>query len=135
MCIGENLPNYTHLTARKLELKWLELIDRPVPSIGRSLVIKYLLWYEQAKREKISLLGLFRDMAQTAKGADKRPKATLEIGSMLIRSYQGLKYEVEIVANGYLYENILYKSLSGIAKAITGKSWNGKVFFGVKDEK
>lgn len=126
------MPNYTHLTARELEFKWLELIGRPVPSIGRGLVIKYLLWYEQAKREKISPLGLFRDVPQAAKGAEKRPKATLEIGSKLIRSYQGLKYEVEIVANGYLYENRLYKSLSGVAKAITGKSWNGNVFFGVK---
>lgn len=132
MCIGENMQNYIHLTAKELEIKWLELIGRPVPSIGRSLIIKYLLWYEQAKRGKISPLGLFHEVAQAAKGADKRPKATLEIGSKLIRSYQGLKYEVEIVPQGYLYENTLYKSLSGVAKAITGKSWNGNIFFGVK---
>ena len=128
MCIGENMPNYTHLTARELELKWLELIGRPIPPIGRSLIIKYLLWYEQAKREKISSLGLFREVAQATKNIGKCPKATLEIGSKLIRSYQGLKYEVEIVPQGYLYENNLYKSLSGVAKAITGKSWNGNVF-------
>ena len=126
------MPNYTHLTARELELKWLELIARPVPPIGRSLIIKYLLWYEQAKREKISPFGLFREVSQATKDVDKRPKATLEIGSKLIRSYQGLKYEVEIVPQGYLYENTLYKSLSGVAKAITGKSWNGNIFFGVK---
>ena len=126
------MQNYTHLTARELRLKWAEIIGRPIPPIGRSLIIKYLLWYEQAKREKFSSLGLFHEVVQAAKGSDKRPKATLEIGSKLIRSYQGLKYEVEIVANGYLYENVLYKSLSGVAKAITGKSWNGNVFFGVK---
>ena len=126
------MSDYIQLTARELELKWLELIGRPVPPIGRSLIIKYLLWYEQAKHGKISPLGLFREVARAAKSIDKRPKATLEIGSKLIRSYQGLKYEVEIVANGYLYENTLYKSLSGVAKAITGKSWNGNIFFGVK---
>lgn len=126
------MPNYTHLTARELEQKWLELIGHPVPLIGRSLIIKYLVWYAQAKREKISPFGLFHEVVQAAKEADKCPKATLEIGSMLIRSYQGLKYEVEIVPQGYLYENTLYKSLSGVAKAITGKSWNGNVFFGVK---
>ena len=126
------MQNYTQLTARELRLKWAEIIGRPIPPIGRSLVIKYLLWYEQAKHGKISPLGLFREVAQAAKTTDKRPKATLEIGSKLIRSYQGLKYEVEIVANGYLFENRLYKSLSGVAKAITGKSWNGNIFFGVK---
>lgn len=132
MFIGENMQNYTHLTTRKLELKWLELIGRPIPPIGRSLVIKYLLWYEQAKREKISPLGFFHKVAQAAKTADKRPKATLEVGSKMVRSYQGTKYEVEIIPQGYLYRNKTYKSLSGVAKAITGKSWNGNVFFGVK---
>ena len=126
------MSNYTHLTARELRIKWTEIIGRPIPPIGRSLIIKYLLWYEQAKRERISPLGFFHEVAQAAKSIDKRPKATLDVGSKLIRSYQGLKYEVEIVANGYLYENNLYKSLSGVAKAITGKSWNGNVFFGVK---
>lgn len=132
MCIGENMQNHTHSIAKELESKWLELIGRPVPPIGRNLVIKYLLWYEQAKREKISPFGLFRKVSQATKDVDKRPKATLEIGSKLIRSYQGLKYEVEIVTQGYLYQGTLYKSLSGVAKAITGKSWNGNVFFGVK---
>ena len=126
------MTDYTQLTARELRLKWAEIIGRPIPPIGRSLIIKYLLWYEQAKHEKLSPLGFFHEVAQATKGADKRPKATLEIGSKLIRSYQGLKYEVEIVPQGYLYENNLYKSLSGVAKAITGKSWNGNVFFGVK---
>ena len=126
------MQNYTQLTARELRLKWIEIIGRPVPSIGRSLIIKYLLWYEQAKREKLSPLGLFHEVAQAAKSIDKRPKATLEVGSKLIRSYQGIKYEVEIIPQGYLYRNKTYKSLSGVAKAITGKNWNGNVFFGVK---
>lgn len=124
--------NYTQFAVKDLHLKWTEIIGGSMPLVRRSLIVKYLMWYEQAKREKISPLGLFREVVRAAKGADKRPKATLEIGSKLIRSYQGLKYEVEIVANGYLYENTLYKSLSGVAKAITGKSWNGNVFFGVK---
>ena len=126
------MQNYTHLTARELELKWTEIIGRPVPPIGRSLIIKYLLWYEQAKCEKISPLGFFHEVAQAAKTTDKRPKATLEVGSKMIRSYQGTKYEVEIIPQGYLYRHKTYKSLSGVAKAITGKSWNGNVFFGVK---
>lgn len=126
------MTDYTQLTARELRLKWAEIIGRPMPPVGRSLIIKYLLWYEQAKREKIFPLGFFHEVAQAAKTTDKRPKATLEVGSKMIRSYQGLKYEVEIVPQGYLYGNTLYKSLSGVAKAITGKSWNGNVFFGVK---
>ena len=126
------MTNYTQLTARELRLKWAEIIGHPVPPIGRSLIIKYLLWYEQAKREKISPLGFFYEVKQAAQNTDKRSKATLEIGSKLIRLYCGVKYEVEIIPQGYLYGHKTYKSLSGVAKAITGKSWNGNVFFGVK---
>ena len=126
------MQNYTHLTARELELKWLEVIGRPIPPIGRSLVIKYLLWYEQAKREKISPLGFFHEVKQAAKNAYSHSKATLEVGSKMVRSYQGTKYEVEITPQGYLYRHKTYKSLSGVARAITGKSWNGNIFFGVK---
>ncbi len=126
------MTDYTQLTARELCLKWAEIIDRPIPPIGRSLIIKYLLWYEQAKREKLSPLGFFYELKQAAQNTDKRPKATLEVGSKMVRSYQGTKYEVEIIPQGYLYKHKTYKSLSGVAKAITGKNWNGNVFFGVK---
>ncbi|MBR4682025.1 MAG: DUF2924 domain-containing protein [Elusimicrobiaceae bacterium] len=126
------MTDYTQLTARELRLKWSEIIGLPIPPIGRSLIIKYLLWYEQAKREKLSPLGFFYEVKQAAHNASTRPKATLEIGSKLIRSYCGVKYEVEIIPQGYLYKHKTYKSLSGVAKAITGKSWNGNVFFGVK---
>ena len=126
------MTDYAQLTARELRLKWAEIIGRPIPPIGRSLIIKYLLWYEQAKREKLSPLGFFYGLKQAAKNADSHPKATLEVGSKLIRSYCGVKYEVEIIPQGYLYKHKTYKSLSGVAKAITGKSWNGNVFFGMK---
>ena len=126
------MTDYTQLTEQELHLKWAEIIGRPIPPIGRSLIIKYLLWYEQTKREKLSPLGFFYEVKQAAKNADSHPKATLEVGSKMVRSYQGTKYEVEIIPQGYLYRNKTYKSLSGVAKAITGKNWNGNVFFGVK---
>ena len=126
------MTDYTQLTARELRLKWAEIVGRPIPPIGYSLIIKYLSWYEQAKREKISPLGFFYEVKQAAKTAVSHPKATLEVGSTIVRAYQGTKYEVEIISQGYLYKHKTYKSLSGVAKAITGKSWNGNVFFGVK---
>lgn len=126
------MPNYTELTSKELRLKWAEIIDKPIPPIGRNLIIKYLLWYEQAKQAKISTLGFFYEIKQAVKDSSLQNKATLELGSKIIRSYQGTKYEVEIVPQGYLYQYKIYKSLSGVAKSITGKNWNGKVFFGVK---
>ena len=127
------MTNYTQLTARELRLKWAEIIGSPIPPIRRSLIIKYLLWYEQAKREKISSLGFFNEVKQASMSANKHT-VIWESGSKITRSYKGVVHTVEVISNGYLYDGKQYKSLSGIAKAITGKSWNGKVFFGVKNE-
>lgn len=133
MCIGGDMTDYTHCTVQQLRAKWTEVINRPIPPIRRSLIIKYLIWYEQAKREKISSLGFFNEVKQASVSANKNT-VILEAGSKITRSYKGVVHTVEVISNGYLYDGKQYKSLSGIAKAITGKSWNGKVFFGVKNE-
>ena len=133
MCIGGDMTDYTHFTVQQLRAKWTEVINRPIPPIRRSLIIKYLIWYEQAKREKISFLGFFNEVKQASVSANKHT-VIWESGSKITRSYKGVVHTVEVISNGYLYNGKQYKSLSGIAKAITGKSWNGKVFFGVKNE-
>lgn len=134
MYIGGDMTDYTHCTVQQLRAKWTEVINRPIPPIRRSLIIKYLIWYEQAKREKISFLGFFNEVKQASVSVNKHT-VILEAGSKITRSYKGVVHTVEVISNGYLYNGKQYKSLSGIAKDITGKSWNGKVFFGVKDEK
>lgn len=133
MCIGGDMTDYTHCTVQQLRAKWTEVINRSIPPIRRSLIIKYLIWYEQAKREKISSLGFFNEVKQASMSANKNT-VILEAGSKITRSYKGVIHTVEVISNGYLYNGKQYKSLSGIAKEITGKSWNGKVFFGVKNE-
>ena len=134
MCIGGDMTDYTHCTVQQLRAKWTEVINRPIPPIRRALIIKYLIWYEQAKREKISSLSFFNEVKQASMSANKHT-VILEAGSKITRSYKGVVHTVEVISNGYLYNGKQYKSLSGIAKDITGKSWNGKVFFWVKDEK
>ena len=67
-----------------------------------------------------------------AKLAEKKPKALLH-GTRLVRIWKGKKYEVTLCDEGkYEYNGIYFKSLSAVAKAITGTHWNGKTFFGVK---
>lgn len=52
-------------------------------------------------------------------------------GTRLVREWNGGLYEVTVTLNGFEYDGRLYRSLSAIAKAITGTHWNGKLFFGV----
>jgi hypothetical protein len=59
---------------------------------------------------------------------DARPVA----GTKLIRTYQGVEHTVTVLADGFEWRGRPYRSLSAIARAITGTRWNGLVFFGIK---
>jgi hypothetical protein len=61
---------------------------------------------------------------------DDRPLA----GTRLIREWQGVEHCVTVLADGYEYQGRPYKSLSSVARAITGTRWNGWVFFGLKSQ-
>ncbi len=56
---------------------------------------------------------------------DYRPVA----GTRLIREYQGVEHCVTVLVDGFEYQGRPYKSLSAIARAITGTRWNGPLFF------
>ena len=60
--------------------------------------------------------------------ADDRPIA----GTRLIREYQGVEHCATVLGDGFEYQGRPYKSLSAIARAITGTRWNGWVFFGIR---
>ena len=63
----------------------------------------------------------------------KRPANDRPIpGTRLIRDYQGIEHCVTVRDNDFEYQGRPYKSLSEIARAITGTQWNGVVFFGLK---
>jgi len=53
-------------------------------------------------------------------------------GTRLIREYQGVEHCATVTDSGFEYEGRPYKSLSAIARAITGTRWNGWVFFGLR---
>jgi len=53
-------------------------------------------------------------------------------GTMLTREYKGRVLHVQVLADGFEYEGEVYKSLTAVAKAITGARWNGYHFFGLR---
>ena len=63
----------------------------------------------------------------------KRPANDRPVsGTRLIRDYQGVEHCVTVRDNDFEYQGRPYKSLSAIARAITGTQWNGLAFFGLK---
>ena len=54
-------------------------------------------------------------------------------GTRLIREWQGIEYCVTVRDDGYEFQGRPFKSLSAVARAITGTRWNGWLFFGLKN--
>ena len=82
------------------------------------------------------------DMGILDEIADKDPLANLKVvgskrakvcGTKLFRVWKGKKYEVTVGDHGkYILNGEEFKSLSAVARKITGTKWHGKTFFGVK---
>ena len=62
-------------------------------------------------------------------------KPTFKPGTRLIREWQGRTHEVTVLEQGFRWNGETYRSLSAIARAITGTRWNGHVFFGLKSRR
>jgi hypothetical protein len=58
---------------------------------------------------------------------------TMRPGTEFVRVWQGKSYNVIVVENGFLWNGTVWKSLSEIAREITGTRWNGPRFFGLRD--
>ena len=105
----------------------------PPTAFTKDLIARFLCWHIQEQAQG----GLDPKTAKHLDGlarGDKRgancPRR-LKPGTVLLREYQGERHTVTVVANGYVWHETTYASLSTIARAITGTSWNGPRFFGL----
>ena len=55
-------------------------------------------------------------------------------GTRLVRQWRNQVHLVSVEAGGYEYQGVRYKSLSEVARLITGTRWSGPLFFGLKDK-
>jgi len=113
---------------------WLRIFGKPAPDCGKVFLRRQLAY-------KIQELH-FGGMTQTADSALKKlasmPKAVANRagaipGTTYKREWKGKVYTVIATMDGFEFNGIVFKTLSGVAHAITGTQWNGKVFFGVKN--
>lgn len=64
----------------------------------------------------------------------KTPRRDIRLpkpGDVLRRYYKGRAITVSVLESGFEYEGRRFRSLSAIAKAVTGAHWNGLLFFGI----
>jgi hypothetical protein len=116
---------------------WRQLYDREPPGFSRNYLVSRLAYRIQelaygglkpATRAKLDALADGLD----PKAARKRIVNGPIVGTRLVREFQGREYTVAVLNDGFEWEGRRYKSLSAVARAITGTRWNGLTFFGVK---
>ena len=129
-------------TASTAELKkqWRALFDTEPPMFNR----RYLETRLAYRIQEIAYGGLkpatlrrLQDLGDDLDGGNittRRIRTDLKpiIGTRLIREWQGAEHCVTVTREGYEWQGRPYKSLSAIARTITGTRWNGWVFFGLK---
>jgi len=93
--------------------------------------LSYKLQGGLSPKQQIRLDQLIKEYKRNPACFDERVGA-LKPGTRLVRIYNGTKHNVLVKADGFEYQDQTYSSLSKIANDITGKRWNGWVFFGLK---
>ena len=65
-------------------------------------------------------------------GSSAGPEMLLAEGAVITREWKGVRHEVEVADGCFIYGGERWKSLSEVARAITGTRWNGPRFFGLR---
>jgi hypothetical protein len=137
--IREALTRLPTASRAELNAEWLRLYRTEPPArVGRDLLIAALAYrlQEQALGGlRPELQRRLRGIAeQVSRGGEPVLSAAprLKPGTRLLREWQGRTHEVLVSDDGFVWQQARYRSLSHIARAITGTSWSGPVFFGLK---
>ena len=125
-----------------LKAFWAKLYGHPAPPrFRRDLLLAFVAYRLQEKRQGGLNPKTRRELRAIAEAVgrnkDYRPASTpaYKPGTRLIRRWGREVHEVTILAKGYAYRGEVYRSLSEIARLITGTRWNGQAFFGQRVKK
>jgi hypothetical protein len=114
---------------------WEELFGKSAsPTMKREVLIPILAY----RLQENAYGGLKPSVARKLKaivedGANGNAQSiSTKAGTRMVREWNGKLHEVAVVADGYEYNNRIYRSLSEIARYITGTRWSGPAFFGLR---
>ncbi len=129
------------MTVVDLKAKWESLFGTPAPNNSRS----YLELRLSYRVQELTLGGLSREtrrtldlLADEIEGQAKHRSIIADprnpiVGTRLVREWDGVKHTVTVMKDGFDWQERRFKSLSAVARAITGTQWNGYRFFGLRE--
>jgi len=133
--VRRQLLSLADLSREELTEKWKDLFGRTPPNYGTLFMRKRLAW----RIQELFYGGIPDALRRALVRGDGDPlrkptKRRMRPGTILIRMWHGDRHEVTIRQNGFEYQGQLYRSLSAVAKKITGAHWNGNRFFQLTED-
>ena len=123
--VAEQLATLEAMGAKALGDRWQEAFGSSPPIDCRSaLMRRALAWHVQASA--LGRVNLSRQMRMTPSAQSLMP------GTRLVREWQGKTHHVLVQPGGFEFAGRRFRSLSAIAKEITGTVWSGPMFFGLR---
>ena len=143
------LAEIQQLPTPELKNRWRELYETEPPSGSRSYLVRRLSHRVQelaygpvsdATRarlvEHLESIGLGNEGTDSAHTAQRRGRSGQPVAGMTFtREWHGEHHVVTAVDDGFEYRGRKFRSLSAVAKTITGAHWNGPLFFGLRQRK
>lgn len=130
--VAAELEALAQLDRAALADRWVRAFGCPPPRGSRSqLLVLALAWQVQMA----DLLGsgspdrLLRSLRRSSVPSSG---PALAPGTRLLREWQGRTHQVTVLSSGFEWKGARYRSLSAIARSITGTAWSGPLFFGLR---
>lgn len=115
-----------------LTAAWSEVMDTPIPKgLSQPFLRRFLAFELQVRRLGGLPKGFDAQLQAKAKGAHRPVAPALRPGGRLLREWNGRTHVVDVTQTGFLWNGQSYRSLSAIAREITGARWSGPRFFGL----
>jgi hypothetical protein len=132
-----------NMTVRELKAEWAKLFSSEAPNNSRPFLeqrlayrIQELTWGGPSKpvRQLLDALADEVEGKKVRRSVISDPRNPV-IGTRLVREWDGAVHVITVLKDGFDWQGRRYKSLSSIARDITGTRWNGYRFFGLRDIK
>ena len=137
--LNEEIAALSDLARHELRLTWRRLHKTTPPRVSRDLMIRAIAYkiqerlhggLSQATRRQLAILAR---KLETGRDDDAgTSEIRLKPGAKLVREWRGETHNVLVVEDGFEYGGERYRSLSKIARTITGAHWSGPRFFGLR---
>ncbi|OUS06976.1 hypothetical protein A9Q96_08390 [Rhodobacterales bacterium 52_120_T64] len=127
----QHLPDIETLGRPALCANWQRIFKSAPPGSISQPMMRRVLAFEQQAQTRGGLDRATRQaIARTQRGCAKSPPR-LKPGARLLREWNGQNHVVDVTEEGFLWHGDTYRSLSAIARGITGAHWSGPRFFGL----